>query len=120
MSHLPTATAPSPTPVDQRPTLDQVLDLPMPELLTLTGARLDTIDVRAEKYAGLDVDTFVGYIVVRASGTLIFTPADASDRQRDLYVRYLTAKRYGHPVPDLDAVLEMHEFTARYNEAVHA
>lgn len=120
MNRMTQASTATPLTTDQRPTLDQILDWPMPDLLALTGARLDTIDVRTAQYAGLNVDTFIGYIAVRASGSAIYLPADTSDRQRDLYARYLTAKRYGYQVPDLDAVLEWHEFTGRCNEAARA
>ncbi|MGW3024802.1 hypothetical protein [Streptomyces sp. NPDC001221] len=77
-------------------TPEQVIDLPMDELLTHVNGRLDTTEINE---AG-----FFGYVTVTASGRItIYTPAGLDDDIRDAAIRYLITTHLGlstHLLPD--------------------
>ncbi|WP_432170945.1 hypothetical protein [Streptomyces sp. 1222.5] len=109
-----TATAPSTL------TPEQVCDLPMGELLARVSGNLDTIDTQAPKLAGFDWSGFFGYIVVRNSGVTIYTPADATDAARDVYIRYLITQHLGLPTDLFPDVFEVTVFVGPNLDQVQA
>lgn len=109
-----TATAPSTL------TPEQVCDLPMSALLARVNGSLDTIDTQAAKLADFNWSGFFGYIVIRDSGVTIYTPADATDVARDVYVRYLITQYLGLPTHLFPDVFEVTVFAGPNLDEVQA
>lgn len=109
-----------PAPRTSTLTPEQVCDIPMDELLAQVRGSLDTLDTRAPKFAGIDWSGFFGYIVVRNSGVTIYTPADATDTARDVYIRYLITQYLGLPTDLFPDVFEVTVFVGPNLDQVRA
>ncbi|SED26017.1 hypothetical protein SAMN05216532_3980 [Streptomyces sp. 2231.1] len=124
MHEIATATTASPTLPEQAIsaslTAEQVCDLPLNDLIAQVNARLDIIDTHAPNFAGIDCSGFFGYIVVRESGVTIYTPADATDVARDVYIRYLITQHLGLPTGLFPDVFEVTVFAGPNLDKVQA
>ncbi|MEU0198742.1 MULTISPECIES: hypothetical protein [unclassified Streptomyces] len=79
-----------------KPSVDHLMDTPLPVLINELGVTLIDSDITDAE--------FFGAVVQRKTGELLLTmPRDRSELEHDTVARYLLAQALGVPVPEMPA-----------------